>query len=660
VIDDRTDGPVVGGPGMVRYARWDGGRIHVVKGILSSWPYILEPDEIQAALDWYDESTVALIEQAAVNWVWVTWSVGFPPEDEALQQRELERYIAICHDRGLRVTGYVSLTNAFPDAWRRRGEPIDQWLQRDAQGRGIPYGAVTYASEPTRYLVCLRQPAWQAYLRQQLGSAVVAGIDGVLYDNVGSGCQCERCEAAFRTYGRDVAGRDFDRLPDFGHAASGIVDKVQRVVGVVPAGPPPDEQAAWLWRRFIDQTLAEQIAELAAVAHGLRPDVLVYANHNLDMGTLAYPAADVVSTEDGREPGLADDGSRLENGVLLRALVASSDGRRPIRMEYAVGHGRGTPDATDEVGNSRFIPMAPRSQQRSIAEAAMLGVTTEINPEGYLKGGLSRGDPWAVEIWRAIERYHRFLADHPQLYVGAVSMATTAVIVPDRWPDADPLRVRILESIAAAGLDFDVVLDRQLSPARIARYALILVADLPVVTEEAAAALASAAQRGATVVATPGSGRLTPAFAPAAVDLLARVPAVRLAPSASDLMALSRMLGAMAATSHRIDGPDSLVHSIRLRGSQILVHLLNLGDEPIGPITLSGFGNLAPQVYSPDDAKPDAERATDAIRVGSLDLYAVLVFGTADGGRVDARSSGAGSPQEALLYDTSRPPGDLR
>jgi hypothetical protein len=588
---------------------------------------------MQAALDWYDESTVALIEQAAVNWIWVTWSVGFPPEDEALQQRQLQRYIATCHDRGVRVTAYVSLTNAFPDAWRRRGEPIDQWLQRDAQGHGIPYGAVTYASEPTRYLVCLRQPDWQAYLHRQVQSAVVAGVDGILYDNVGSGCQCSHCEAAFREYGLDVAGRGFDRLPDFGHAASGIVDKVQRVVGVVPSGPPPDEQAAWLWRRFIDQTLADQIAELADVAHGLRPDVLVYANHNLDMGTLAYPAADVVSTEDGREPGLADDGGRLENGGLLRALVASSDGRRPIRMEYAVGHGRGASDTEDDVGNSRFIPMAPRSQQRSIAEAAMLGVTTEINPEGYLKGGLSRGDPWAVETWRAIERYHRFLADHPQLYVGAVSTATMAVVVPDRWPDADPLRTRILDAIVATGLDFEVVLDRQLTPTRLAPYAVILVADVPVVTEEAAAALASAAERGATVVATPGSGSLTPAFATAAVPLSARVPAIRIGPPATDPMALSQLLGAMAAPPYRIIGPGSLIQSVRRRGSGILVHLLNLGDEPIGPIMLSGFGDVAPEVYSPDDAKPVAERSTDDIRVTSLDLYAVLAFETAEGGR---------------------------
>jgi hypothetical protein len=614
------------GAGMVRYARWDGGRIHVVKGILSSWPYILEPDELQAALDWYDDSTVALIQQAAVNWVWVTWSVGFPPQDEALQQRELERYIATCHGRGVRVTAYVSLTNAFPDAWRRRGQPIDRWLQRDAQGRAIPYGAVTYIGEPTRHLVCLRQPPWQAYLRQQVRSAVDAGADGILYDNVGGGCQCARCESAFREHARTVAGRDFEQLPDFGHAATGIVHKVQRVVGVEPAESPPDEQARWLWRRFIDASLAEEIAGLAAVAHALRPDVLVYANHNVDMGTLVYPAADVVSTEDGREPGLAADGSRIENGGLLRAVVASSDGRRPMRMEYAVGHGRGELAASDEVGNSRFTPMDPRSQQRSIAEAAMHGVTAEVNPEGYLKGGLSRGDPWALETWAAIERYHDFLDAHSPLYASTTSTAPTAVIVPDRWPDDDPLRVRILDALAAEGLDFDVVLDRQVSDARLGPYMLILVADVPVVTNEAATALAAAAQRGATVVATPGCGRLTIAFAPATTSLLARVPAIRAAASAGDLTALARSMAEMATTHYRIASADPLIHLVRRCGRRMLVHLLNLGDDPVGPITVSGFGDVLPEAYSPDRSTPVVERSGDDFRLAELDLYTVLGF----------------------------------
>lgn len=610
--------------GPVRYARWDGGRIHIVKGIFSAWPYILEPDELEAALDWYDESTVALIERAAVNWIWVTWSVGFPLPEEAGQQRELAAYIATCHERGIRVTAYMSLVNAFPDAWRRHGQPIDAWLQRDAQGRPIPYGAVRYAGAPSRFLVCLRQPEWQAYLHEQVSAAVGAGVDGILYDNVGTGCQCPRCGDAFRIHARTVAGRTYGELPDFGHAAVGIVDKVQRVVGVEPTGPRPDEQSTWLWRRFVDTSLAECFAQLADAAHALRPEVLVYANHNVDMGTLAYPAAQVVSTEDAREPGLAADGTRVQNGGLLRAVVASSDGWRATRAEYGVGHGRG---AIDDVGNNRFIPMAPRAQQRSIAEAAMHGVSAEINPEGYLKGGLSRGEAWALESWQAIERYHRFLAAHPELFVGTGSTASTAVVVPDRWPDDDPLRVRLLTALAADGLDFEVVLDRQLSVERLARYRLILVADVPVIDGDAARILAATAEAGATVLATPASGRFTATLERAAVDLLARVPSVGAAPPVEDSFQLGRTLAALADAPWQVSSSSPVVHVVRRRDDWLLLHLLNLDEKPIPSIELVGFPG-SPTVHSPDASVPAVVSSERGLTVTELDLYAVLAFGS--------------------------------
>jgi hypothetical protein len=425
-----------------------------------------------------------------------------------------------------------------------------------------------------------------------------------------------------------VAGRDFDRLPDFGHTSIGIVDKVQRVVGVKPAGPRPDEQAGWLWRRFIDDSLAEAIEGLAALAHTMRPSVHVYANHNVDMGTLCYPAADVVSTEDGREPGLAADGTHLQNGGLLRAVVASSDGRRPMRMEYGVGHGRGPADVADEVGNSRFIPMSPRSQQRSIAEAAMYGVTAEVNPEGYLKGGLQRGDAWAFETWAAIERYHDFLASHEGLYIDTVSAATTAVVVPDRWPDDDPLRMNMLAALVAAGLDFDVVLDRQVSDERLANYDLILVADVPVVPDDVAAVLASATERGATVRATPGCGRLTSTYAPATASLSDRQPGIGVAAHTTDLDAFSRSMIELATTPYRIASEGPLIQAVRRSGSRTVVHLLNLGDVPVGPITLSGFGSGPVEASSPDPTSPVVECEGEDLRLSELDLYAVLDFAT--------------------------------
>jgi hypothetical protein len=141
-------------------------------------------------------------------------------------------------------------------------------MRRVGRSRTAP--PATPVSLPASSYACA-SPEWQAYLHEQVLSAVGSGVDGILYDNVGTGCQCPRCENAFRSYAHDRSGRAFDELPEFGHAAVGIVSKVQRVVGVEPTGPRPDEQATWLWRQFVDTSLAEQFAELADAAHALRP-----------------------------------------------------------------------------------------------------------------------------------------------------------------------------------------------------------------------------------------------------------------------------------------------------------------------------------------------------------------------------------------------------
>lgn len=614
---------VRGGP-PVRYARWDGGPIHVAKGVLSGWPYVLEPDEIQAAMNWYDDANLAHLAAAELNWIWVTWSVGFPPEDEVRQQRLLSDYIASCHSQGVGVTAYMSMANVFPDAWRRRGRPeIDEWLQRDAQGRPIPYGAAEYVGEPSRYLACLNHPGWRDYLLGQVRSSIAAGVDGIIYDNVGSGCQCDRCESAFRTYSFARSARRFGNLPDFGHSAAGLVAKVQRVVGVQPAGPKPDDQAGWLWRSFVDQLLADTLADLATAAHGLRSDVLVYANNNIDMGTLAYPAADVVSTEDGYEPGIATDGTPVENGALFRLLVASSDGWRPMRVECGVGHGMVT---VDELGWSRFVPMAARAQQRSIAEAAMYGASAEINPEGYLKGGLSRGDDWALDTWSAIGRYHAFLAAHPDLYAGTSSTATMAVIVPDSWPDRDPLRKNVLSALVAGGVDFDVVLDRQLANDRLRPYHVVFLADVAVIGAPAIEVLGDVVRRGSTVLATPGSGRLTPELVPAAEDLWQRLPSVRRTIEVDRPHELAAVLAGLADTPFRVSASGPIVWHVRRREGSLFVHLLNLGDVPVEAIALTGFGRQLPDVFSPDPVAPDVQVSGTDLQVAGLDLYAVLKF----------------------------------
>ncbi len=72
--------------GLIYFARWDGGRLESVKGILSGWPHFWppNPDILYATSNWYDPRTIQLLHQAGVNMIWVTFSNGFSNETEKL------------------------------------------------------------------------------------------------------------------------------------------------------------------------------------------------------------------------------------------------------------------------------------------------------------------------------------------------------------------------------------------------------------------------------------------------------------------------------------------------------------------------------------------------------------------------------------------------
>jgi hypothetical protein len=70
-----------------------------------------------------------------------------------------------------------------------------------------------------------------------------------------------------------------------------------------------------------------------------------------------------------------------------------------------------------------------------------------------------------------------------------------------------------------------------------------------------------------------------------------------------------------------------LVWQVRRTDGSLVVHLLNLGDAPVGAIALSGFGGELPAVFSPDPVAPAVHLSGTDLQVVGLDLYAVLEFG---------------------------------
>ena len=150
--------------GNFNFARWDGGPLEVSKGALSGWPGFVVPDPqvVYATAHLYDPATIELLERAHVNWIWVTWSVGFSDQTEAAQQALLRTYIEECHRHGIHVTAYMSIGNIFwEDMFAHVPESRD-WLLR-INGQPVPYAAADYAAvgHVTRYLADLSMEAWQ-------------------------------------------------------------------------------------------------------------------------------------------------------------------------------------------------------------------------------------------------------------------------------------------------------------------------------------------------------------------------------------------------------------------------------------------------------------------------------------------------------------------
>src|SRR5215469_3273570 len=175
--------------GNFTFARWDGGPLEGSKGVLSGWPGFVVPDPqvIYATTHLYDPATIELLERAHVNWIWVTWSVGFSNETEAAQQAILRKYIEECHRHGIHVTAYISISNIFwQDMFANVPESKD-WLLR-INGQPVPYGTADYAAvgQVTRYLADLSLEAWQEYTLARVIAAVEAGADGIMFDNSSS------------------------------------------------------------------------------------------------------------------------------------------------------------------------------------------------------------------------------------------------------------------------------------------------------------------------------------------------------------------------------------------------------------------------------------------------------------------------------------------
>ena len=564
--------PPWAGPGRIRFARWDGGRIETAKAMLSGWPGFNPPDpnRLETMTNWYRPETVRFLREAGINMIWVTFSNGFSNEAEAPHQRQVRAYIDECHRSNIRVMAYESIANMFWEDMYEHVPGSRQWAYAGKDGKPVPYGAGDYSKmgRVTRYMADLNNPGWRAYLRGRIDLAIDAGADGVIYDN------------NFSNY------------------------------------------------------LLETYREIYAYAAGRKRDFLLMGNFHAN--TYVYNRLlNCITTEDGVEPGVyaeaslkalrgnralllpVDGGSLVNNIGLFRIHQSLSEGWKPTMIE----------DGHREVGVRETTPMSAERHKLALAEAMMFGISMELFVEGGFAHGLATARPETRRIWDAIGQYNRFFADNQEYYVNTKPLAPLAVVLDDRSLD-----VALLNALSARGVVYNVLYEHDLTPQSLAPYASVALLTADTVRDKALAAIDAFVTRGgklfsagnAATLDENGRTRTKPA-------LLARGTYYERLPRIDELAsALTAVRGRVSVDARA----GILFHAAEQNSGhpRLLVHLLNYTASPARGVKVTIQGKFASaRLLSPDGTR-EAVRLVPAagsgveVEIPELARYSLVVL----------------------------------
>lgn len=242
----------------------------------------INSDGTDGALLYEREHTPAFadrLKELGVNLLITHYFKGFGLQAEAEDIAAAERLIRLCHDRGIRVAGYIGDTLIHETLLREEPEALS-WVQRTEEGRPITMGGTS----SFRYKWCRNNPGFTAYINRVIARAVASGLDMLHFDNFLDKpepltCRCAFCGAAFREHlARKYPEAELkERL--------GFAD----VSHVGPPGFSTPLYVAWAddtitdplhqeWVDFRCQALADAYANLAAYARSLKPDIVIECN----------------------------------------------------------------------------------------------------------------------------------------------------------------------------------------------------------------------------------------------------------------------------------------------------------------------------------------------------------------------------------------------
>jgi hypothetical protein len=579
--------------GKFHTARWDGGPIEAEKGKLSGWPHWQEDDPekvLKAVSSFYGKETVKWAKRAGLNWLWVTWSVGFSHETEQKQWDILQSYIRECHKHGIKVTAYMSGANIFHEDVAKHVPESTEWYALDKGGNPIPYGAAKYNRYGiTRYMADTQHPDWLPYQRVRIRKALEAGVDGFWIDNIGS-----------RKHKKSIY-----ELIDLIFAESKSFDNVPLVCFNMHRG-------ALTLARYTNCLSTEDGYEPGYYPNSKNHDEFS-AQFDAMENKLELPQSDLVC-----------------NIGILKYQYAVSQGWRPSSVEYGKRHN----------GVSRMVDvMPPEKWQLSLAECQMFHNSLEPYFEGIFMRDLVAGDDYAHSCLDAMGTYNHFFTKYSHYYTNPHSLAPVAVIAPFKGGTTERELITWLNQLSRFDIQYDVIFNTELSTVDLEKYRVAILPANVYLSPSSTSAVQNWLGHGGELYVFGDRKAREKTFDCRLDSSITGVEkgVIRYYEETPKAIKMAATLETALRSSmkYRVEAPPYILHNAvsQQDSGRTIIHLLNYSQKPVADIRLV-IDQESPNeatVYSPDFTAPrslsaNMEDEKIVYRIPLVKIYSVVVL----------------------------------
>jgi hypothetical protein len=169
--------------GAVRFARFDGGPIESQKALRSAWAAGFSAQDLELLTNLYGtqgDRMIDLLVRAKINFVWVTYSVGFSWKDEEAQRVAAREIVKKLHSRGIKAAAYMCAISVFWESMFKDDPQSVKWIMIGSDG--VPY-RYSDGRDALRFVADVSNPGWIEYQKRRVGASIDDGFDAIFFDN---------------------------------------------------------------------------------------------------------------------------------------------------------------------------------------------------------------------------------------------------------------------------------------------------------------------------------------------------------------------------------------------------------------------------------------------------------------------------------------------